>query len=69
MHKPGPGRSAAVQNIDLNAAVTSTSVGFKKLRFLLAALDLSPPSESGMHQMSQTVCDKIAQYKSRVHQA
>ncbi|WP_419623786.1 hypothetical protein, partial [Thiolapillus sp.] len=27
-------------------------------------LDLSPPSESGMHQMSQTVCDKIAQLSS-----
>ena len=57
-------RSAAVQNLELNAAVTSTSIGFKKLQFLLAALDLSPPSESGMHQMSQTVCDKIAQLSS-----
>ena len=51
-------------NIDLTAAVTSTSIGFKKLRFLLAAFDLSPPSESGMHQMSQTVCDKIVQLDS-----
>ena len=41
IHKPGLGQSAAVQNIHLNAAVTSTSIGFKKLRFLLAALDLS----------------------------
>ena len=55
MRKPGRGRGAAVQNIHLNAAVTSTSIGFKKLRFLLAALDLSLPSESGMHKMSQTV--------------
>ena len=55
IHKPGRGLSAAVQNIDLNVAVTSTSVGFKKLRFLLAALDLSLPSESGMHQMSHSV--------------
>ena len=39
IRKPGRGRSAAVQNIDLNAAATSTSIGFKKLRFLLAALD------------------------------
>ncbi|WP_419588906.1 hypothetical protein [Thiolapillus sp.] len=64
VHKPGPGRNAAVQNIDLNAAVTSTSIGFKKLRLLLAALDLSPPSESGMHEMSQTVCDQIAELAS-----
>ncbi|WP_419653155.1 hypothetical protein, partial [Thiolapillus sp.] len=64
IRKPGRGQSAAVQNLELNAAVTSTSIGFKKLRFLLAALDLSPPSESGMHQMSQTVCDKIAQLSS-----
>ena len=62
--KPGRGRSAAVQNIDLNAAVTSISIGFKKLRFLLAPLDLSPSSESGIHQMSQTVCGKIAQLSS-----
>ncbi|WP_419585583.1 hypothetical protein, partial [Thiolapillus sp.] len=62
--KPGRGRSAAVQNLELNAAITSTSTGFKKLWFLLAALDLSPPSESGMHQRSQTVCDKIAQLSS-----
>ncbi|WP_419652800.1 hypothetical protein, partial [Thiolapillus sp.] len=39
IRKPGRGRSAAVQNLELNAAVTSTSIGFKKLRFLLAALD------------------------------
>ena len=64
IRKPGRGRSAALQNLELNAAVTSTSIGFKKLWFLLAALDLSPPSESGMHQMSQTVCDKIAQLSS-----
>ena len=64
IHKPGLGQSAAVQNIHLNAAVTSTSIGFKKLRFLLAALDLSPTSESRMHPMSQTVCDKIAQLSS-----
>ncbi|WP_419641817.1 hypothetical protein, partial [Thiolapillus sp.] len=64
IRKPGRGRSAAVQNLELNAAVTSTSIGLKKLRFLLAALDLSPPSESGMHQMSQTDCDKIAQLSS-----
>ena len=51
-------------NIDLTAAVTSTSIGFKKLQFLLAAFDLSPLSESGMHQMSQTVCDKITQLSS-----
>ena len=62
--KPGRGRSAAVQNLDLNAAVTSTSIGLKNLRFKLAALDLSPPTESGMHQKSQTVCDKIAQLSS-----
>ena len=48
----------------MHAAVTSTSIGFKKLWFLLAALDFSPPSESGMHQMSQTDCDKIAQLSS-----
>ena len=59
IRKPGWGQSAAVQNLELNAAVISTSIGFKKLRFVLAALDLSPPSESGMHQMSQTVCDKL----------
>ena len=47
--KPGRGRGAAVQNLELNAAITSTSIGFKKLWFLLAALDLSPPSESGLH--------------------
>ena len=64
IRKPGRGQSAAVQILELNAAVTSTSIGFKKLRFLLAALDLSPPSESGMHQMSQTVCDKIVQLSS-----
>ena len=64
VHKPGPGCNAAVQNSDLNAAVTSTSIGFKKLRLLLAALDLSPPSESGMHEMSQTVCDQIAELAS-----
>ena len=55
IRKPGRGQSAALQNLELNATVTSTSIGFKKLRFLLDALDLSPPSESGMHQMSQTV--------------
>ena len=55
---------AAVQNKDMNAAVTSTSIGFKKQQFLLAALDLSPPSESEMHQMSDTVSDKIAQLSS-----
>ena len=64
IRKPGQGRSAAVQNLEMHATVTSTSIGFKKLWFLLAALDLSLPSESGMHQMNQTVCDKIAQLSS-----
>ena len=64
IRNPGRGRSAALQILELNAAVTSTFIGFKKLRILLAALDLSPPSESGMHQMSQIVCDKIAQLSS-----
>ena len=53
--------AAFTLNADLNAAVTYTFIGFKKLQFLLAALDLSPPSESGMHQRSKTVCDKTAQ--------
>ena len=60
-HKPGRGPSAAAQNTDLNAAVTSTSIGFTKL---LAALDLSPSSEGEMHQMSKTVSDNIAQLSS-----
>ena len=64
VHKPGPGCNAAVQNIDLSAAVTTTSIDFKKLRLLLAALDLSPPSDSGLHEISQTVCDQIAELAS-----
>ena len=58
VHKPG--RSAAVQNMDLNAAITSTCTGFMKLQLLLAALDLSLLSENRMHEMSQAVWDKIA---------
>ena len=60
VHKPGPGCSAAVQNMDLNAAITSTCTGFMKLQLLLAALDLSLLSENRMHEMSQTVWDQIA---------
>ena len=41
INKPGRGQSDAIHNIDFNAAVPSTSIGFNLLR--------------GLHQMSQFV--------------